>query len=171
MSPPPLKDRKTTKFTIIIGIVLTDVESIGGTSVRLVRSRGVLAARLLEMPNNFINTPANSDGAAIKGVSLGGTLRNKDRNELRRLSSSDDGTGEIVANDECMPFGGLMVVTAPVPYRVITAPSRAPASSTDCGISSVGAAMMIAVIFSSAKPTECKALLDSKDKSDVEEVR
>lgn len=120
------------------------MESIGGTSVRLVGSRGVLAAKLLETPNSFINTPANRDGAAIKGVSLGDTLRNNDRNEFRRLSSSDDGTGEIVAKDECIPFGGLMVATAPVPYRVIAAPRRAPASSTDCGISSVGAAIMIA---------------------------
>lgn len=53
---------------------------MGGTSVRLVGSfpeAFTLAARLLEIPNSFIKTPAKREGAATNGVSLG-ALRSKD---------------------------------------------------------------------------------------------
>jgi hypothetical protein len=60
--------------------LLTGVDSMGGTSVRLVGSfpeAFTLAARLLEIPNSFIKTPAKREGAATNGVSLG-ALRSKD---------------------------------------------------------------------------------------------
>ncbi len=51
---------------------------MGGTSERLVASKEVfervVVARLLEMPNNFITTPAKREGAATSGVSLGALL-------------------------------------------------------------------------------------------------
>jgi hypothetical protein len=80
---------------------LTGVDNIGGISVRRVGSTvlDMLAARLLDIPNNFIRTPANKDGAATSGVSLG-ALRNNDRRECNRLSNSEDGTGDIVAKEE-----------------------------------------------------------------------
>ena len=78
---------------------------MGGISVRLVGSRlpllldDKLAAKELEMPKSFNNTPASNDGAATSGVSLGALL-SSDRKACSRLSNSEDGTGEMVAKEE-----------------------------------------------------------------------
>jgi hypothetical protein len=55
------------------------VLNIGGTSTRGLLGSSlleILAARLLDMPNNFIKTPAKSEGAATNGVSFGALLNN-----------------------------------------------------------------------------------------------
>lgn len=54
--------------------------SIGGTSTRGLLGSSLLdivAAKLLDMPNNFMRTPAKREGAATNGVSFG-ALPNKD---------------------------------------------------------------------------------------------
>jgi hypothetical protein len=91
---------------------LTGVDSMGGISVRLLGSMlplvdERLAANELEMPSNFSNTPARSDGAATNGVSLGALLRS-DLKAWSRLNNSEDGTGEMVAKEEWMPLGGFL---------------------------------------------------------------
>lgn len=85
---------------------------MGGVVTRLEASVPVLIvddllAKELDTPKSFINT-ASSEGAAINGTSCG-ALRNKDLNEESRKNSSEAGTGVIVANDECMPFGGTVI--------------------------------------------------------------
>ncbi len=94
-----------------------------------------LDAKELETPKSFIKT-AKSEGAATSGASCG-ALRSKDLKDESRPKSSEAGTGVIVAKEECMPFGGRVIVCEPTPHRVIAAPNKAPASSTDCGESSV----------------------------------
>ena len=85
---------------------------MGGISVRLVGSmlplllEDRLAANELEMPKSFRRTPASSDGAATSGVSFGALL-SSDRSVWSRLSSSEEGTGEMVAKEEWTPLGGF----------------------------------------------------------------
>ena len=105
-------------------------EDHGVLTLRLGSTIGVEASEL-DIDNNFNKTPANKDGAATNGVSVG-ALRRRLRNECNSTMSSDDGTGVMVANDECVPGGGLIVECDPGElYLVIAAPSNAPASSID----------------------------------------
>ena len=89
-------------------------------------------ANELEIESNFNKTPANNEGAATSGVSVG-ALRSKLRRECNKTINSDDGTGDIVANEECVPFGGSIVALCDPGelYLVKAAPSNAPASSID----------------------------------------
>jgi hypothetical protein len=96
---------------------------------------GADEASEFDTPKSFIKT-ASRDGAATSG-NVEEELRRRARNECSRVNNSDEGTGDTVAKDECIPFGGRTVVCDVTPHRVIAAPSRAPASSTDRGTSSV----------------------------------
>jgi hypothetical protein len=49
-----------------------------------------------------------------------------------------------MAKDECIPFGGAIIATFVTLHLVMAAPTSAPASSTDCGVSH----MMIAAVVS-----------------------
>lgn len=69
---------------------------------------GAEDAKLLDTPMSFINT-ASKEGAATSG-SLTGVLFKCARKEWSRVKSSAEGTGEMAANEECMPLGGNNVV-------------------------------------------------------------
>lgn len=93
---------------------------------------GAVDAKVFDTLNSFIKT-ANKDGDATRGSYIGELLKSA-RRECKRVNNSANGTGVIVANEECMPFGGRHVAwLSATPHLVIAAPKSAPASSTDFG--------------------------------------